>query len=293
MSANTRPTESIAGYEHPYLTTDVIALSIGQDDEGNYRKLPKRRLEVLLVQRANEPYAGMWSLPGGFVNPGQTAREAALLKLREKTGLDDVYIEQLFTFTSPGRDPRGWVVSCAHMALMEKGRAAGHPLEPGARWFAATLRLARETCDHFEQGRVRRVLYSLSLTCEDADLDEPIVMETQVEHIITTSNGLFEERFDTVGPGGLAFDHAEQIAIAILRLRNKVEYTDLAFNLMPELFTLTELQNVYEAILGHELLKASFRRTVAAMVVETNEMASSAGHRPSRLFRRNWNLQAG
>jgi hypothetical protein len=88
---------------------------------------------------------------------------------------------------------------------------------------------------------------------------------------------------------GIAFDHAKIIAYGIERLRSKVEYTDIAFNLMPKRFTLTELQQVYEVILDKELLKANFRRKIAAMVTETNEYTRDAGHRPSKLFRFNPN----
>ena len=86
---------------------------------------------------------------------------------------------------------------------------------------------------------------------------------------------------------GIAFDHSKFTEYAIGRLRNKVEYTSIAFNLMPELFTLTELQQVYEVIQGKELLAAAFRRKVANMVLETNQFTKDAGHRPSKLFRYN------
>lgn len=85
---------------------------------------------------------------------------------------------------------------------------------------------------------------------------------------------------------GLAFDHCKFIEYGVSRLRNKVEYTSLAFNLIPELFTLTELQKVYEIIQGKELL-AAFRRKISNMVVETKEFTKDVGHRPSKLFRYN------
>ena len=84
--------------------------------------------------------------------------------------------------------------------------------------------------------------------------------------------------------GGIAFDHARIIAYGIERLRNKIEYTDIAFSLMPRYFTLTELQQVYEVILDKELLKANFRRKIADRVEETNRYRKAAGHRPSKLY---------
>ena len=89
----------------------------------------------------------------------------------------------------------------------------------------------------------------------------------------------------------LAFDHAKILIYAIERLKNKVEYTTIAFNLMPEKFTLTNLQHVYEILLDKPLLKANFRRKIAEMVVETEEYEDNAGHRPSKLFKFNNNWQ--
>ena len=88
----------------------------------------------------------------------------------------------------------------------------------------------------------------------------------------------------------LAFDHAKMLIYAIERLKNKVEYTTIAFNLMPEKFTLTKLQQVYEILLDKPLLKANFRRKIADMVIETEEYEKNAGHRPSKLycFNKNW-----
>lgn len=93
----------------------------------------------------------------------------------------------------------------------------------------------------------------------------------------------------TVENSGIAFDHAMVIQYGLERLRNKIEYTDIAFNLMPRYFTLTELQQVYEVILGKELLKANFRRKIADMVIETNRVTKDAGHRPSKLYMFNSN----
>jgi len=94
---------------------------------------------------------------------------------------------------------------------------------------------------------------------------------------------------ELIESNGIAFDHAKIIEYGIERLHNKIEYTDIAFNLMPELFTLTELQQVYEVILDTELLKANFRRKIAGKVIETDQYTRDVGHRPSKLFRFNPN----
>ncbi|HYF94332.1 MAG TPA: hypothetical protein VD969_19100 [Symbiobacteriaceae bacterium] len=87
--------------------------------------------------------------------------------------------------------------------------------------------------------------------------------------------------------GDTAFDHAKMIHYALGRLRNKLEWTDIAFNLVPELFTIKELQKVYEVILGREILDMQFRRDIDRMVIPTNQRRTGAGHRPARLFRSN------
>ena len=95
-----------------------------------------------------------------------------------------------------------------------------------------------------------------------------------------------EMELQIIENNGLAFDHAEIIVCAINRLRAKLEYTDLAFSLMPEKFTLTELQQVYEAILGKPLFKAAFRRKIIGLVQETDQYTNDKGHRPAKLYTR-------
>ena len=110
----------MSGREHPHpsLTADVVALS---RDEGG-------RLLVLLIRRARDPFAGRWALPGGFCEPGETVERAAARELAEETGLDGVSVTQLHVLSTPGRDPRGWVVSVAHVAWLtaeQRARARG------------------------------------------------------------------------------------------------------------------------------------------------------------------------
>ena len=100
-------------YPRPSLTADVVALAF---DGSEFR--------VLLIRRAHEPFAGKWALPGGFVEPTENAAEGAARELKEETGLDGVRLEELCSLTQPGRDPRGWVVSIAHLALLRMTDAA-------------------------------------------------------------------------------------------------------------------------------------------------------------------------
>ncbi len=124
----------------PSLAADVVAIAF--DGDG---------LRVLLIQRGNEPFAGKWALPGGFVEAGESVEQAAARELAEETGLTEVAVEQLHTFSQPGRDPRGWVVSVAHLALVrmsEQVPAAGDDARR-AEW--VPLKKARELAfDHAE-----------------------------------------------------------------------------------------------------------------------------------------------
>jgi 8-oxo-dGTP diphosphatase len=106
--------ESKDEYPRPSLTADVVAVAL--DAEG--------ALRVLFIRRGNEPFAGAWALPGGFCEPNETVARAALRELEEETGLTGVEVEELHTFSTPGRDPRGWVVTVAHLAFVPADRLA-------------------------------------------------------------------------------------------------------------------------------------------------------------------------
>jgi len=185
------------------------------------------RLQVLLIRRAVAPFEGRWALPGGFILDGESLEDAALRELKEETGIQDVYLEQLYTFGDPGRDPRGRVVTVAYVALIAADRA---PLEAGsdaaaARWWPVD--------------------------------DRP----------------------------PLAFDHDKILDYAVERLRNKLEYTTVGFQLLPRQFTLTALQQVYEAVLGRRLDKRNFRRKIALLGILTPlRERRTEGGRPARLY---------
>lgn len=226
---------------------------------------------------------GKWALPGGFVRPNETTEQAAVRELCEETGVEDIYLEQLYTFSDIGRDPRTWVISCSYMALINSDKLelkAGDDAADAA-WFKVSYRPLREQKELIEDGYIKTLEYELKLSSEEEELSA-VVARTMTAK--TTSTGT---DYEIVSNDGLAFDHAKIIACAIDRLRGKVNYTDIALHLMPMLFTLTELQQVYEVIMDKELLKAAFRRKVADLVVETDHYTENAGHRPSRLYRRN------
>ena len=185
-------------------------------------------LHVLLVRRAAPPFAGRHAIPGGFVHEAESLEAAARRELAEETGVHDVYLEQLYTFGDPGRDPRGRVITVAYFALIASDET---PLRAGtdaaeARWF-------------------------------------PVAR---------------------VPP--LAFDHGKILAAALERLRNKLEYTTVGFQLLAAKFTLGELQAVYEAILGRRLDKRNFRRKIDLLgIVSPLREERRTGRKPARLYR--------
>lgn len=205
-------------YERPSVTVDVVVFTL-QDHE----------LHVLLVKRKHWPYEGHWALPGGFINMNESIEQAARRELEEETGVRDIYLEQLYTFGEPRRDPRTRVISIAYIALVSADKQ--------------TLRVSDESID---------------------------VRWFSVQRL----------------PGPLAFDHDLILATGLDRLRSKLEYTTLAFQLLPEVFSILELKYIYEQILGEELDKGNFYRKIKdANVLEDTGMRREGRGRPTTLYR--------
>lgn len=209
-----------SAYERPSVTVDVVILTVRE-----------RRLEVLLVRRRHWPYEGMWAIPGGFVEPDESLEDSARRELHEETGVDDVYLEQLYTFGDPGRDPRTRVITVVYYALMRADQLHLHAGSDAAdaRWFPA------------------------------------------YEH------------------PSLAFDHDKILDYTRQRLRSKLEYTTIGFQLLAPSFTLSELQEVYEAILNRPLDKRNFRKKVLStgILKQIPETRKAGQHRPAALYRFN------
>lgn len=267
-------------YKKPSFTVDMLIFTVMDEEKENYRRLAEKSLKILLVKRGDHPYLGKWALPGGFVTVDESLDEAALRVLRNETNIDDIYIEQLYTWGEVNRDPRTRVISSSYMALVDSKslsiKAGSDEVDAG--WFNINYSLLQEKKIAVAKGYIYEQIVELKLWNDSEELFSKIKITE------STDGRINREIIDTEG---LAFDHGKFIEYAIDRLRNKIEYTSLAFNLMPELFTLTELQQVYEVIQGKELLAAAFRRKIANMVIETNQFTKDAGHRPSKLFRYN------
>jgi ADP-ribose pyrophosphatase len=272
-------------FERPSVTVDMLIFTVTDEERENYRKLSEKVLRLLMIKRGDHPYIGQWALPGGFVRMHESLDKAAIRELEEETNIRDIYMEQLYTWGDVNRDPRTRVISTSYLSLVDSSTLDVKASDDAddAKWFTVSCKLYQEQKTVTKKGYILQRLFRLSLTNDEDDLSSIIKVIKTVEGKVTKV-----ER-EVIESKGIAFDHAKIIEYGIERLRSKIEYTDIAFNLMPEMFTLTELQQVYEVILDKELLKANFRRKTADMVAETNEYTKDAGHRPSKLFRFNPN----
>lgn len=253
-------------FEKLSMTADILIFSVSDGVQKDYRRLNEKHFSVLLIKRKDYPFKDKWCLPGGFVNINESIDEAANRILKTETNLHNIYIEQLYTFGEVDRDPRMRIVSTSYMALIDKNKLKDE-LVPNASWFNISV-LEDETSIHITlDNGIETLKYKVSKKLKE----------------MTTDRYKYEiEKNDS-----LAFDHAKVIVVGIERLKNKIEYTDIVFNMMPEYFTLGELQQVYEVILGKKLLDPAFRRIIADKVVKTDKMKTGGGHRPSYLFKYN------
>ncbi len=273
-------------YFKPSVTVDTIIFTIRDSEVENYRKLPEKKFQILLVKRSQEPYKDKWSLPGTFVGKEERFEEAVNRCLEEKANVKNIYLEQLYSWGEPSRDPRGRVISTSYMGLVDSNEIkikAGKNVED-VEWFTIKLNTLKETNKENKDGYYKTEDIQILLEGKNK------VLKSKVRVVKELVNGNLII-YTQILKSDLAFDHAKVLIYAIERLKNKVEYTTIAFNLMPKTFTLTQLQQVYEILLDKPLLKANFRRKIADMVIETDGQEENAGHRPSKLYKFNTNWQ--
>lgn len=287
---------NINEYERPSVAADMAVFTIMQDKilPDNYRKLPENKLKLLMIKRGTSPYKDMWALPGGFLKKGETIYETARRELKEETGTDKAYLEMCSVFSEQGRDPRGWIISQAFMALIngdiygnnEEIVQAGSDAKE-AEWFEVSLEKKEENLYEKNGNIICDIIYELTLS-------NVIVLSAVVkEHKIYKDYHELAE-YEIISSEGLAFDHAKIIICIINKLREKAD-TDakIVFDLMPEYFTLTDLQKAFEILLDKKLLKPNFRRKISPYVEETGRTVMNGGHRPSKMFKRNINAFYG
>lgn len=251
-------------FEKLSMTADILIFSVSDEVSNNYRKLNKKHFSVLLVKRDNYPFKDKWCLPGGFVGIDEEIEDAAKRILKKEANIKDIYIEQLYTFGNPKRDPRMRIVSVSYMALIDKNKLSDK-ISKNASWFnVSMLEDEKEIFINLDNG------------------EETIKFKIKK---ILKEKTTARYKYEIIENDKLAFDHPIVIVSGIERLKNKIEYTDIVFNMMPEYFTLGELQMVYEVILGKKLLDPAFRRIIANKVEKTDKMQTGGGHRPSYLFK--------
>jgi 8-oxo-dGTP diphosphatase len=228
--------EFLAGYDagryvRPSVAVDVVVLTVEHGE-----------LRCLLVRRTEPPQQGWWALPGGFIGFDEDLNEAAGRVLATKGGLRGAYLEQLYTFGRPDRDPRTRVITISYMALVDAGRLAGVPADVAV----ASLEIRWPG----ERGG-------------------PVAARAGADRL------------------PLAFDHADIVGLAVKRLRGKLGYAPVGYELLPRQFTLRQLQDIHEAILGRALNKDSFRRRMlaAGQLRATGQREAGVAYRPAELYR--------
>ena len=254
-----------SNFEKLSMTTDIAIISVSNKDTSNYRKNDEKMMSVLLVKRGDYPFKDKWCLPGGFLDPKtETLEECARRVLKKETNLSDIYLEQLYTFDALDRDPRMRIISTSFVALVDKEKLT-EKVEH-ASWF--------DIIKIEDNGKTVKITLSNHEEIIDFTINKTLKEKTTDRYLFTTKENKY-----------LAFDHDIVILSAVERLRSKINYTDIVFNMMPEYFTLKELQQVYEVIMNKKLLDPAFRRIIADKVEKTNKMKTGEGHRPSYLFR--------
>ncbi|MBQ7105030.1 MAG: NUDIX hydrolase [Bacilli bacterium] len=251
-------------FEKLSATTDILIFSVASSKQDNYRKLNNKHFSVLLVKRKQHPFKDMWCLPGGFIGIDETSEDAAKRVLARETNLHNIYLEQLYTFDEVNRDPRMRIISISYVALVDKNRL-DDTLYEDASWFNMEIEEDEK---------------NIKINLDNGEENFDVVIKKTLKELTTDRYKYTIEKNTRI-----AFDHAKTIASGISRIKNKLEYTDIAFNLMPEYFTLGELQQVYEVILGKKLLDPAFRRIIASKVEQTEMTRVNGGHRPSKLFK--------
>ena len=190
----------------------------------------ENKLKVLLIRSDLAMYEDKWSLLGDFAADKEELDDAAYRILKQRTGMDDVYLEQVRTFSRPNRHPGGRVITVAYCSLLN----------------------------------------------------------IQHHELKITDNELHWHNYQTIGE--MAFDHKEIIDACYKWLQKRIQEHPLGFNLLPDKFSLRELQNLYEAILDVSLDRRNFRKKFASMdlLIDTGEMEQDVPHRPGKLYKFNF-----
>lgn len=210
-------------YKKPSVTADALVITMNEE----------QKLEILLTKRKSHPFKDSWSLPGSFVGMEESLEAAVARGLKQKTGVCNVYLEQLYTFGAVDRDPRMRIISVAYIALVPKRKID-----------------ITET--------------STAALFEISYVGDKIILRNKTLGI-------------EISVSELAFDHETELRTALERLKGKINYTDVAFELLTNknCFTIYELKMIYEAVLNKALDTGNFRRSFKKRYIDTNKVAEA------------------
>ncbi len=244
------------------VASEMLIFSISDKILDNYRKLSQKNLSVLLIKRDKIPFRYSWCLPGKIIDVDETAYDASQKLMSICTNDSDYYLEQLHTFDSINRDPFIRLISTAHIVLIDKDKININNIKD-ASWFNLNI---------IENNNI------LELQFDNGIENFKVVLEK-----IIKKNNKNDYTYNIIESNCIAYDHSLVIAEGIKYLKDNIN-NDIIFYMMPQLFTLGELQQVYEELLNKKLLDSAFRRSIAAKVKPTSRIKTGEGHRPSRLF---------
>jgi ADP-ribose pyrophosphatase YjhB (NUDIX family) len=255
--------------------------------------MENHRLRCYLVQLRRPTASGRWAFPGGLVRVGETLDEAARRELKDATGLEDVYLEQLFSFGDPSRDPHAHVVSVGYMGLInsidlvkDASKAEGSKSRKDADTVKSSLRFGAH------DGRIgadqSRIGAGQRRTGEDGGrlVEDAIASLVEAGDVSARSKKYASGAWYSVGRlPPLAYDHAKMANYALERLRSRLLYTDVASNLLPEVFTIAELRDIYQAVLDRGVDRRNFDRRMRHMGLLKKLRKKRLGlGRPARLY---------
>lgn len=272
--------------QKPSYTTDTLIFTIQNKEGIETNDLDDRELKILMIQRSDHPYINNWSLPGGFVEKDENLDCGALRELEEETGVKNVYIEQLYTWGDVYRDPRDRIISTSYMALVDSSElniSAGDDAKD-ARWFTVNQKIVQINKKITDNGYIREKIVKVILTNDD------IILKGKIKITTTVEGRLRKVKREIVDRDNIGFDHVLIIRYALERLKNKVEYTDIMFNLLPEYFTIAEAYKAYQLITGKDDTIQNFRKkfiSVRKMLIDTNMTSKKYSPRPAKLYKLN------
>lgn len=244
-------------YDRPSVTVDTLIFRLQTIPPISHKHKPQKEFQILLIKRGEHPFKDAWAIPGGFVNMDESLEDAAYRELSEETNIQNVYLEQLYTFGDVGRDPRTRVISTSYIALTSNAElhpAAGDDAKE-ARWFT------------IKEGNEAFQLIS----------DDDCIMYERIGGEYSCKS---EQR--------LAFDHFKILQMGIHRIRNKLDYTDILFTLLPASFTLNEAWKTYEAILGKTVDRSNFKRDHEKKMTKTGKSTETGRKVPYYRYDPTW-----